>query len=186
MKHPEGIYMDKYSCDIIERAKKIKLLLLDVDGVLTDGRIVYGNYGDEIKNFDVNDGLGITFVKRFGIKCVILTAKASRVVVKRAKELRIDKVYQNFHYKIEALGKIRRKFHVTDEEICFVGDDVIDIPVLKRAGLAVAPSSAMDVVKPFTHLVTEKKGGRGAVREVCDLILKAQGKWEQLMSRYIE
>lgn len=177
---------NKYSQEMVERAKKITMLLLDVDGVLTDGRIVYGNYGDEIKNFDVNDGLGIFLVKRAGLKCVILTAKGSKVVKKRAKELGIDKVYQDFHHKIEALYKIRKTFKIKDEEICFVGDDLIDIPVLKRAGLAVVPPNAMDEVKQFAHFITQKKGGRGAVREVCDFLLKSQGKWEEITKRYFE
>jgi len=177
--------MERYSPEIIERASKIKLLVLDVDGVLTDGRIIYGNYGDEIKNFDVNDGLGIFLAKRAGIKCVVLTAKASPVVSRRARELRIDKVYHNFHYKIEALRKMRRAFRIKDDsEICFIGDDVIDIPVLKRVGLAVCPANAMEEVKPFAHLVTEKPGGRGAVREVCNLLLKARGSWDEVMKRY--
>ncbi len=176
--------IEKYTPEIIERAKKIKLLLLDVDGVLTDGRFIYGNYGDEIKSYDVNDGLGVFLVKRSGIKCVILTAKASPVVKKRAKEMRIDKVYQDFHYKIEALEEIHKKFRVTDEEICFIGDDLIDIPILRRVGLAVCPPNAVDDVKQFVHFITEKKGGRGAVREVCDLLLKAQGTWKKATERY--
>ncbi len=177
---------DKYSDEIIERAKKVKLLVLDVDGVMTDGRIIYGNYGDELKNFDVNDGLGIYLLKKTGIKCVVLTAKASRVVTKRAKELRIDKVYHNFHFKIEALKMIRKKFKVDDEAICFVGDDVIDIPVLKRAGLAICPPNAMEEVKQVSHMVTSRKGGRGAVREVSELIMKAQGTWEKATKVYYE
>ncbi|MFH1553015.1 MAG: HAD-IIIA family hydrolase [Candidatus Omnitrophota bacterium] len=177
---------EKYSPELIERAKKIKLMVLDVDGVLTDGRIIYGNYGSEIKNFDVNDGLGIILVKRAGLKCVILTAKASPVVTKRAKELKIDKVYHNFHYKIGALHKMRRKFRISDEEICFVGDDVIDIPVLKRVGLAVCPPNAMEDAKPFAHFITKNRGGRGAVREVCDFVLKAQGTWDKVTSKYFE
>jgi 3-deoxy-D-manno-octulosonate 8-phosphate phosphatase (KDO 8-P phosphatase) len=177
---------DKYSQEIVARAKKIKLLILDIDGVLTDGRIVYGNYGDEIKNFDVNDGLGVMLVKRAGIKCIILTARASRVVTKRAKVLKIDKVYHNFHYKIKALDKIRKKFKVEDEEICFIGDDIIDIPVLKRVGLSICPPNAMDEVKPYAHFITEKTGGRGAVREVCDFLLKAQGLWDAVTSEYFK
>lgn len=177
---------EKYSPEVIERAKRVKLLVLDVDGVLTDGRIVYGASGEEIKNFDVNDGLGILLVKRAGIKTVIVTAKASRVVTKRSKELRIDKVYQDFHYKIDALKKIRRKFRVKDDQICFIGDDIIDIPILKRIGLAVCPPNAMSEVKPFAHLITENRGGHGAVREVCNFLLKAQGKWDKITSRYFE
>ena len=178
--------LEKYSRDVIERAKKIRLLLLDVDGVLTDGRIVYDNQGNETKNFNVNDGLGIILLKRTDIKCVIVTAKSSRVVTKRARELKIDKVYHNFHYKMEALEAIRKKFDVTDEQICYVGDDVIDVPVLKKAGLAVCPTNALEDVKPHAHLVTGKAGGWGAVREVCDLLINAQGKWDEVMKRYFE
>ncbi|MGB3057837.1 MAG: HAD-IIIA family hydrolase [Candidatus Omnitrophota bacterium] len=178
--------MGKNLPEIIERAKKIKLLVLDVDGVLTDGRLVYGDYGEEFKTFDVNDGLGITLVKRAGLKCVILTAKASQAVINRARALRIDKVYHNFHYKFKALNMIKKRFKVDDEAICFVGDDVIDIPVLKRVGLAICPPNAMADVKSYVHLVTEKNGGRGAVREVCDFLLKAQGKWDAVTSKYFE
>jgi len=178
--------IEKYSPELIERAKKIKLLVLDIDGVLTDGRMIYGNYGDELKNFNVNDGLGIFLVRRSGVKCVILTAKASRIVTKRAKELKLDKVYQGFHYKIKALQKMKRKFRLSEDQICFIGDDVIDIPVLKRVGLAVCPPNAMDEVKPFAQLITERKGGHGAVREVCNFILHAQGTWDKVTSKYFE
>ena len=176
--------LEKYPQDVIERAKKIKLLLLDVDGVMTDGRLVYGNFGDQIKNYDVNDGLGIYLVKKAGLKCVILTAKACRTVLIRAKELRIDKVYHNYHHKIRAYGDIKRRFRVKDEEICFIGDDVIDIPVLKRVGLSVCPPNAMEEVKPSAHLVTGKQGGRGAIREVTNLILHAQEKWDKVTAEY--
>jgi len=176
--------MKEYSPDIHEKAKKIKLLLLDVDGVMTDGRIIRTSGGDEIKNFDVNDGLGIILLKRTHVKCVILTAKASKVVMIRAKELKIDKVYQDFHYKGEALEEILKKFKVSHEEVCFIGDDVIDIPVLKKVGLAVAPPNAMDEVKGVVHLMTDKRGGHGAVREVCELILKSQDTWSEVTKRY--
>jgi len=178
--------LNEYSPEITERAKKIKLLVLDVDGVLTDGRIIYDNRGNETKNFDVNDGLGIMLVRRAGLKCVILTAKASKLVLRRAKELKIDKVYHDFHYKIMAFGHMQRKFGVKPDQICFVGDDVIDIPVLRRIGLAVCPPNAMDDVKRHAHFITRKKGGRGAVREVCDFLLKAQGKWDKATQRYFE
>ena len=171
--------------DVEERAKRVKLLLLDVDGVLTDGRIVMGSYGDEIKNFDVNDGFGIMLIKRAGIRCAIITAKSSRVVKIRAKHLHIDKVYEN-HYKIKSLQHIKRKFKVKEEEICFVGDDLIDIPILKRVGLAVAVPDAAEEVKNIAHYVTKNRGGRRAVREVCEIILKAQGKWEAVTKRYFE
>ncbi|MBD3379901.1 MAG: HAD-IIIA family hydrolase [Candidatus Omnitrophica bacterium] len=176
----------RYSDDILDKAKNIKMLMLDVDGVLTDGRLIYGNYGDEIKNFNVKDGLGVFLIKKAGLKCVILTAKASKIVKRRAKQLKVDKVYQNFHYKNYAFKKAARKFRVDPGEICFVGDDLIDIPVLKRAGLAVCPPDAAEEVKSLVDLITEKKGGYGAVREVCELILKAQDKWRSVTRRYYE
>ena len=170
---------------IEERAKSIKLLLLDVDGVLTDGRIVIGSYGDEIKNFDVKDGLGIMLMKRAGIKCVIITARSSKIVKIRARQLRIDRIYEN-HYKIESLEDIKRRFRVKEEEICFIGDDLIDIPILKRIGFAVTVPNAIKEAKDIAHYVTQKSGGHGAVREICEIILKAQGKWEEATKRYFE
>lgn len=171
--------------DIKERAGKIKLLLLDVDGVLTDGQITLGNYGDEIKSFNINDGLGIVLLKRAKLKCAIITAKSSRIVKARMRHLGIDRVYEN-HYKIRSFNSIKKGFRVKEEEICFVGDDLIDIPILKRVGLAVAVPGAVTEVKDVAHYVTQKHGGRGAVREVCETILKAQGKWEGVTKRYFE
>ncbi len=168
----------------IDKAKKIKLLLLDVDGVLTDGRIIYGASGEETKNYDVHDGLGVVLMRRAGIKCAILTAKGSPIVKKRARVLGIDRVYSDFHFKIEALPDIRKKLKVKDEEICFIGDDLVDLPVLKRVGLAVAVPNAIKEVKETAHFVTTRKGGRGAVREVCEMILKAQGKWSDVTRKY--
>jgi len=171
--------------DINERAKRVKLLLLDVDGVLTDGRIIIGNYGDEIKNFDVLDGLGIILLRRTGIKTAIITARLSRIVKIRAKQLKIDKVYQN-HYKIKSMDEILKRFKVKPEEVCFVGDDLIDIPILKRVGMAVSVPNAVNETKEVAHYVTKRAGGHGAVREVCEIILKSQGKWEESTHRYFE
>ena len=170
--------------DILERAKRVKLLILDIDGVMTDGRIIYSIYGDELKFFDVTDGFGITLLRRAGIRTAIITAKKSRIVKMRAKDMRVNYVYQGFHDKLAALNKILRKTRLKAEEICFIGDDLIDMPVLKRAGLAVAVPNAMEEVRQNAHFTTSKTGGRGAVREICDLILKAQGKWDAVTSKY--
>jgi 3-deoxy-D-manno-octulosonate 8-phosphate phosphatase (KDO 8-P phosphatase) len=170
---------------IINRAKKVKLLLLDVDGVLTDGRIIVSSSGDETKNFDVRDGLGIVLLKKAGLKCAILTARNSKLVKIRAGHLGIDRVYEN-HYKLESLEEIKRRFRVKEKEICFVGDDLIDIPILKRAGLAVSVPDAVPETKKIAHYVTRNTGGRGAVREVCEMILKAKGKWQEATGRYFE
>ena len=171
--------------DIQERAKKIKLLLLDVDGVLTDGKIIIGGFLGKIKNYDVNDGLGIVLLKRAGLRCAIITAEASAAVKIRAKRVRVDKVYQN-HYKIRSLADIKKRFKVSEEEICFIGDDLIDIPLLRRVGLAVAVPNAVPEVKEMVYHITQKKGGEGAVREMCELILKAQDKWTKVTKAYFE
>ena len=176
--------MDKYSDQIIERAKKIKLVAVDVDGVLTDGKLFYNSRGEEFKNFDVKDGLGMILLRYVGFTTVIVTARASKLVIKRAKELKINKVYQNFHDKIHALDKIQKKFKVKKEQICFIGDDIIDVPILKRVGLAVCPFNAIKEVKDFVHFVSDKNGGCGVIREICDLILKAQNKWGKIEKRY--
>ncbi|PIV39278.1 MAG: hypothetical protein COS29_03495 [Candidatus Omnitrophica bacterium CG02_land_8_20_14_3_00__42_8] len=164
-----------------ERAKKIKLLILDVDGVLTDGRIIYDNFGDEIKCFNVYDGFGMTLLHRAGIKSVIITAKKTRIVKRRAKDMHVAKVYSNYE-KLKVYEKVIKRFRVKDEETCFIGDDLIDLPVLKRAGLSIAPPEAMEEVKNICHYITKKSGGRGAVREVIEIILKAQGLWDKVTS----
>ena len=170
--------------DLSGRIKKIRLVIFDVDGVLTDGRIVYDSSGKDLKFFDVTDGLGITLLSRAGIDTVIMTAKASRVIRHRAKSVGIKAVYQDCSDKLETFGEVQARFKVKPEEVCFIGDDLVDLPVLKRAGLAVSVPNAVDEVRAVAHYVTGKSGGRGAVREVCDMILKTQGKWEEVTARY--
>ncbi|MFC1508165.1 KdsC family phosphatase [Candidatus Omnitrophota bacterium] len=168
---------------IEDRAKKIKLLILDVDGILTDGRIIYDNFGDELKFFNVNDGLGVFLLRKAGIKTVIITARKTRAVVKRSRDMRIAAVYSN-HYKLKIYQNVLKKFHVKNEEVCFMGDDLLDLPLIKRAGLAAVPPNAMKEVKDSSHYITQKHGGKGAVREVIEIILKSQGLWEKTISDY--
>lgn len=170
--------------DLKERILKIKLLMVDIDGVLTDGRMVFGNYGDELKFFDVQDGFGLVMLRRAGFKTVMITAKKSRINQKRAKEVQITKIYQKATDKLKVYERILRKFRLSHEEVCFIGDDLIDIPVLTRVGLAVAVQNAVAEVKAVSHTVTQKSGGRGAVREVVDMLLKSQGKWKEAAERY--
>lgn len=170
---------------IEERAKKIKLLILDVDGVLTDGRIIYDNFGDELKFFNVNDGLGMFLLYRAGIRSVIITAKKTRAVKRRAHDMRVAAVYSN-HHKLKIYQKVLRKFRVKDEEVCFMGDDLLDLPIIKRAGLAVSPPNAVEEVKSSSHYITERHGGKGAVREVVEIILKSQGLWDKVISKYLK
>ena len=168
-----------------ERAKKIKLLILDVDGVLTDSRIIYDNFGDELKFFNVNDGLGVFLLGKAGIKTVIITARKTKAVIKRSRDMHVSAVYSD-HYKLKVYRKVLRKFRVKDEEVCFVGDDLLDLPITKRAGFAASPPNAMPEVKEASHYITEKEGGKGAVREVIELILKSQGLWERIISSYLK
>ena len=168
------------------KAKKIKLLLLDVDGVLTDGRIIYSEKGDECKEFSISDGLGVVLFKRTGLKCAIVTAKDSKIVRKRAKVLGIDKVYGDYHYKIKALPLILRDFKVRKDEICFLGDELIDIPLLKRVGLSVGVRNSCKEVRKVVDYITKKSGGNGAVREVVEILLKSQNKWKKVIARYFE
>lgn len=168
---------------IEDRAKKIKLLILDVDGVLTDGRIIYDNFGDELKFFNVTDGLGVFLLRKSGIKTVIITAKKTRAVLKRAKDMRVAAVYSD-HYKLKIYQKVLKKFHVKDSEVCFMGDDLLDLPIIKRAGLAVAPPNAIQEVRNIAHYTTQKHGGKGAVRELAEIILKSQGRWDKAISAY--
>ena len=148
------------------KIKKIKLLALDVDGVLTDGRIIIDSDGREIKNFNVLDGFGIVKMRHLGFKVAIITARSSEPVTFRAKDLKIDKVYQDAYPKIEAYSKMLEELQVTDEEVCYIGDDIPDLDVLKRVGFAVAVENAHEELKKIAHYITEKRGGSGAVREV--------------------
>ncbi len=167
-----------------ERLKKIKLLILDVDGVLTDGRIIFDSNGVESKFFNVKDGHGIKMLQRSGVEVGIISGRESMVVTNRAKELGIAIVYQKAIDKLTPFLAILAETGLGEEEVAFVGDDIIDIPVLRRVGFAAAPPDAVAEVLPYVHLVTAKGGGWGAVREVCDLIMKAQGSWEEVTARY--
>jgi len=160
-----------------EILKNIKVLVMDVDGVLTDGKIIVDSNGVESKNFDVQDGLGIVFLKQCGIKTAIISARQSEVVKFRAGDLKIDQVFVGVYPKISAYEEMLKNFGVSDEEVCFIGDDVVDLSVLKRVGFAVAVDNAVFEVKKQADYVTKRSGGHGAVREVVELILKAKGQW---------
>ena len=167
-----------------EKLKNIKLLLLDVDGVLTDGKIVYTDSGEQIKAFDVKDGHGLKLLMRSGAEVVLITGRESKVVLHRARDLGIQEVYQKVTNKIEIYEKILKEKNLEDMHVGFVGDDLIDIPVLRRVGFSVAVEDAIPEVKEIVDYVTSKKGGEGAVREVCELLLKSQDKWKELTERY--
>jgi 3-deoxy-D-manno-octulosonate 8-phosphate phosphatase (KDO 8-P phosphatase) len=169
---------------ILDKIRKVKLLILDVDGVLTDGRIVMDDAGLESKQFDVRDGHGLKMLMRFGIDVVLLTGRRSRVVEHRAADLGIAEVHQGILNKAEAFAEILKRRNMIPEETACVGDDVVDIPVLRRAGFSVAVADAVPEARKIADYVTHHGGGRGAVREVCEAILKAQNRWSDVAARY--
>ena len=167
-----------------ERAKRVRLLLLDVDGVLTDGRLAFDGAGREIKFFHIRDGQGIRFLQQAGIRVGIITGRKSEAVDFRAQDLGIDLVFQKVRDKERTLGAILRKEDLRAEQVCYVGDDLVDLAVLSCVGLAVAVADGAREVKTLAHYTTRFPGGRGAVREICEIILKAQGKWEKIIQTY--
>jgi len=169
---------------LLSKIRKVKLMILDVDGVLTDGRIVMDDAGLESKAFDVKDGQGLKMLMRFGIDVVLLTGRRSRVVDYRAADLGIAEVHQGVWNKAEAFAEILKRRDVIPEEVACVGDDVVDIPLLKRAGFSVAVADAVPEVRRIVDYVTQQGGGRGAVREVCELMLKVQNRWTEVSARY--
>lgn len=166
------------------RARRIRLVVLDVDGVLTDGSIWTGADGELVKRFYTRDGLGIKMLQSAGIPVAILTGRLSAQTAARAAELGITFVKQGKQFKTDAFRELLAEVGVTADETAYMGDDVPDIPVLKTAGLAAVPADASDEVKPLAHWQSPKTGGNGAVRSLAELILKAQGKWDDLIFRH--
>lgn len=169
---------------IEDKLKDIKLLLLDVDGVMTDGSIVYDANGVEIKLFNVKDGHGIKMLQRYGIEVGIITGRSSDVVAFRAKELGISIVYQGALKKMVSYDAIKQQTGLQDHQIAYVGDDIIDVPVMRRVAFSAAPPDALPEVLAIADYVTVRQGGKGAVREVCDMILKGGGFWDEVAARY--
>lgn len=166
--------------------KKIRLLLLDVDGVMTDGRIVYDEFGNELKAFDVKDGHGLKLLQRAGIQVGIITGRQSLVVARRAEELGISLVYQGARDKLLPFAEILDKLGLRPEQVAYVGDDLVDLPILRRVGFAATVADAVPDIKSHVHLVTRCCGGRGAVREICDHLLKGAGLWPVVTDRYLQ
>jgi 3-deoxy-D-manno-octulosonate 8-phosphate phosphatase (KDO 8-P phosphatase) len=169
---------------LLERARKTRLLIMDVDGVLTDGRIIQDGHGHELKVFDVKDGHGIVMAHRAKLRTALISGRESETIRRRAEELGIELVFQKIWNKLEVYEKILVDTELTHDEVAYIGDDLIDIPLLRRVGLAVAVADAVDEVKAAAHLITQRPGGQGAVREVIELILRAQDHWDSLIERY--
>lgn len=170
---------------LVSRAKAIRLLLLDVDGVLTDGRLYYGNNGEELKAFNIQDGLGIKLLQRNDIKVGIITGRSSELLARRAAELGIDLVVQGREDKLIALQEILKTHDYQMEEIAFLGDDLPDVAVIRRVGLGVAVANARHFVVENSVWQTTASGGNGAVRELVEMILQAQGKLNSTLAEYL-
>ncbi len=169
---------------LAEKIKKVKLIILDVDGVMTDGGIIYNDAGQETKRFDVRDGHGIKLAMRAGIDVALVTARESQAVLHRARNLGIELLYQGMRDKVKAFDDLLIKKALTPAEIAYIGDDLVDLPIIKRAGFSAAVPDAVPEVKERVDYVTAKPGGGGAVRETIELILKTQGKWDGIIELY--
>ena len=173
------------NADVQERAARIKLLLMDCDGVLTDGRIWLFENGEEQKGFHTRDGLGIDLLHRAGLRSGIISGRTSSAVETRARTLGMSFLVQGHENKVQAFNDVLAQAGVTNAEVSYIGDDLNDIPLLLQSGLGVAVADAAFETRQRAHYVTEAPGGFGAVREVIELILKSQGRWDELISGYI-
>ncbi len=171
--------------DILEKAAKIKLVIFDIDGVLTTGSLFIGDDGLEYKAFNSKDGHGLRMLQDAGVEVAILTGRQSNVVTHRAKDLGITRIYQGMRQKLPAYEEILKETGLQHEEIAYVGDDVVDLPVMSQVGLAICVQDAHPFVKKHAHWTTELKGGCGAGREVCELIMEAQGKLQAMLQSYL-
>lgn len=176
--------MKRLPAGVKKKAAKIRLMLLDVDGVLTDGGIIIDSRGGETKRFDVRDGQGIALLIRAGITVGFVSGRSSNLVRHRAKELGVRIVYQGVQDKADAYKEIKKKTGFRDEQIAYLGDDIADLPIMRRVGLAMTVRDSWPGLKPRVDYVTQARGGRGAVREVSELLLKAQNIWHELLRRY--
>ncbi|MDP1677924.1 MAG: HAD-IIIA family hydrolase [Bacteroidota bacterium] len=168
------------------KLKKIKLLATDVDGVLTDAGAYYSEDGIELKKFNIRDGMGIVLLRKAGYKIAFVTTENTKIVEKRAERLQVDDLIQGSYNKMEALEKLLQKYSLKWEEIAFIGDDINDIPVLKKVGFSAAPANATAINKKIADFVTKSDGGHGAVREVCDLLLDLKWKGESITDLWLK
>ena len=166
------------------KASRIKAAIFDVDGVLTDGRISYGSGDLEIKSFHSQDGFGLRLLRDNGMAIGIITGRSSEALRRRAAELKFAHLYEDAKDKLVLFEQILQQDNLQAEQCAYMGDDWMDLPLLRRVGLAAAPANAVSEVKERVHFVTQKKGGEGAVRELCDLLLKAQGLYDQLLLQF--
>jgi len=171
--------------DILEKAAQIKLVVFDVDGVLTDGGLFFGDDGQEYKSFYSRDGLGMKLLQKTGVELAVITARNSQVVEHRMRNLGIKHVYQGKLNKLDAFEDLLKRLGVTAQQTAYTGDDVVDLPVMRIAGLAIAVQDAHSLVKQHAHWITRHNGGRGAARDVCELIMQAQGTLEAQLNSFL-
>ena len=174
------------TADLIARAQKIKLIAFDVDGVMTDGTLFMSDDGQEFKGFNSLDGHGLKMLKGSGVELAIITGRRSRVVEHRAKNLGIEIIHQGAHDKLAVYEALCREFNLPCEATAFMGDDVVDLPVMRRAGLAITVPAAAELVKAHSHLITARAAGHGAVREACEFLMRAQGTLGAALAPYLK
>jgi len=172
--------------NLIYKAQKIKAVILDIDGVLTDATFAYGDHIGEVKSFNVKDGHGIKLLRRAGLIVGLISGRSSEANRKRAKELQLDFIYENQKNKLEAFYQILKEYKLEDTQCLYMGDDLIDIPVMREAAIGIAVADAVKETKNMADIITENKGGHGAVREMAEWLLKAQEKWESVIARYFK
>ena len=170
---------------VLEKAKKIKAIAFDVDGVLTDGGIIYDNDRQESKRFNVKDGQIIKYLRQYNILTVVITGRDSPVVRNRCEELKIDKHYHGIHNKREVFEQVLADYHLQANEVAYIGDDINDLPVLVRCGLGATPADGHKAVQEHVDLVLTQKGGAGALRELADLVLQAQGHYDEIIEQLV-
>jgi 3-deoxy-D-manno-octulosonate 8-phosphate phosphatase (KDO 8-P phosphatase) len=171
--------------DLVARAAKVKLMIFDVDGVLTDGSLSYGADGELVKTFNVHDGLGIKLLQESGVKTAIISARITAITGARARDLGISYVHQGGHDKLTPFRALLAQLDLTEDQVGFIGDDVVDLPILSRVGFAVSVPNGRPEVHARAHHITNAAGGRGAVREVCEFLLRAQGTYDQVMAQFM-
>jgi 3-deoxy-D-manno-octulosonate 8-phosphate phosphatase (KDO 8-P phosphatase) len=171
---------------LVQRIRRIKMVIFDVDGVLTNGAITLDAHGEESKTFNVIDGTGIFYLGRAGLVTAILSGRAAKAVDYRSKELEVRHVLQGYKKKLDGFKELLEKTGIGEDEVCYIGDDLPDIPVMRRVGFAVAVASAQPEVIDVAHWVTKNPGGSGAARELAEKILKVQRKWPELLARYFQ
>jgi 3-deoxy-D-manno-octulosonate 8-phosphate phosphatase (KDO 8-P phosphatase) len=171
--------------DVLTRARAVRLMIFDVDGVLTDGTLLYGPAGEELKRFHAHDGHGIRMLSASGVKCALLSGRRSAAVALRASELGIADVLQGFEHKWDAYRDLAQRHRLPLEHTGYMGDELVDLPVLTRCGFAAAPHEAPEAVRARVHYVAAASAGRGAAREVCELVMRAQSSYEKILGTYL-